>query len=52
MSVGFPARPGQMVGANAMILQACIPGTDGCTDSGARLRQFYLGGETESGEKA
>jgi len=42
-SVGFPQRPGKMVGSNAMILTTC----SACS-SGANLQQYYLAGEQES----
>ena len=48
VAVGFPAKPGCMVGASAMILHACTKGTAGCAN-GARLNQYYLGGENEQG---
>lgn len=46
VAVGFPTTAGRMVDASAMILAACSPGA-GCS-GGARLSQYYLGGETVS----
>lgn len=46
VALGFPSRPGKMVGATAMVLAACTAGAD-CT-GGVRLSQYYLGGEQQS----
>ena len=40
VAVGFPRRPGVMVGASSMILQACST-----CPSGASIQEYYLGGE-------
>lgn len=43
VALGFPTTPGVMVDASAMVLAACSAGAD--CKGGARLSQFYLGGE-------
>lgn len=41
VSVGFPSRAGRMVGATAIILQACA-----ACPSGASIKEYYMSGET------
>ncbi|KAI3429584.1 hypothetical protein D9Q98_005670 [Chlorella vulgaris] len=48
VSVGFPQRPGRMVGATAMILQTCPNGSADCV-GGVKLTQWYLASEDDSG---
>ncbi|KAI3429585.1 hypothetical protein D9Q98_005671 [Chlorella vulgaris] len=48
VSVGFPQRPGRMIGATAMILQTCPDGSADCV-GGVKLTQWYLASEDDSG---
>ena len=43
VAVGFPDKPGFMIGSTAMVLQACAS-----CPSGAQLIEYFLGGQVQS----